>query len=136
MYDILYYVENIVIAQVKESFQKNIFPENFGETFFETFTKIQTDKSVYFDVIFNLYNRQRFTQRLMQEISPIFMQTFNLPPENPKSKYLTEIYFQTVLSALICWIKNNRDLNLEEMSKIIGNVLTAGVVTEISKERI
>lgn len=136
VYAILEYVENIVIAQIKENFQKNISPSNFEETFLQAFTKIQSDKASYFEVLFNFNNRQRFTQRLIQEISPIFMQTFSLPPENPKSKYLTEIYFQTVLSALICWLDNNRDLKLEEMSKIIGNVLTSGVVTEIAKERI
>ncbi len=136
VYAILEYVENIVIAQIKENFQKNISPSNFEETFLKAFTKIQSDKAFYFNVLFNSDNRQRFIQRLIQEISPIFMQTFNLPPENPKSKYLTEIYFQTVLSALICWLDNKRDLNLEEISKIIGNVLTSGVVTEIAKERI
>ena len=134
VYDVLEYVENIVITQVKENFQRNISPENFGETFFAAFTKIQSDKAVYFDVLFNLYNRQRFVEKIIREVSPIFIKMFNLPPENPKSKYLTEIYFQTVLSALISWIKNNRDINLAEISKILGNVLTLGVVTEISKE--
>ena len=136
VYDVLEYIENIVIAQVKENFEKNILPENFGETFFAVFTKTQTDKAVYFDVLFNLYNRQRFVEKIIREVSPIFMKTFDLPPENPKSKYLTEIYFQTVLSTLISWKKNNRDINLAEISKLLGNVLTAGVVTEIAKERI
>lgn len=87
-------------------------------------------------MLFNSDNRQRFIKRLIKEIAPIFMETFNLSPENLKSKYLTEIYFQTVLSTLISWKKNNRDINLSEISKLIGNVLTAGVLLEISKERI
>lgn len=136
VYDILEQLENIVIAQVKENFQKNITPENFEQSFFEAFTKIQSDKASYFDVLFNSDNRQRFMEKIILEVSPIFMKRFNLLPKNPKSKYLVEIYLQTVLAAIISWINNNRDINLEEMSKLIGNVLISGVVTEISKERI
>lgn len=136
VYDILEYIENIVLAQVKENFQQNISPLNFEETFFAAFTKIQSDKAFYFDVLFNSDNRQRFIKRLIKEIAPIFMQTFNLSAENIKSKYLVEMYLQTVLTALICWLDNKRDITLAELSKLIGNILTCGVLPEIAKERI
>ncbi len=128
VYDILEHVENLVLAQVKENFQQNIKPENFAQTFFEAFTKIQREKSFYFDVLFNSNNRPRFVEKLIAEVSPVFMEKFQLPPENPKSKMLTEIYFRTVISAITLWINGGRQLSVEEFSRFLRGVLTAGVL--------
>ena len=136
VYDIFEQIENIVLSQVKENFRQNISPSNFEQTFLQAFTKIQSENSTYFEVLLNPNNRAHFVQKLILEVSPIFMETFNLPPQNPKSKYLVEIYMQTVLAALIFWIDSKRDLPLDEISKIIGNALTSGVVNLFSKEQI
>ncbi len=128
VYDILEHVENLVLAQVRENFERNIAPENFEQTFFEAFTKIQREKSAYFDVLFNSDNRSRFVEKLIAEVSPVFMEKFKLPPENPKSRMLTEIYFRTVISTLTIWINSGRPLPVEELTKFLRGVLSAGVL--------
>ena len=133
VYDILEYVENIILAQVKENFQQNISPDNFEQTFFEAFTKIQTEKWFYFDALFNSDSKASFIEKLILEVSPIFMQTFQLPPQDLKSKYLTEIYFRTVISVLADWINGGRPLPLEEISKFLRDVLSTGVLAQINK---
>ena len=91
-----------------ENFRTNIKPENFEQTFLAAFTKIQSKQVVYFNVLLRPENQTRFVEKLFAEISPTFMETFRLPPDEPRSKYLTEIYFGTVLSAVKLWIRDDR----------------------------
>ncbi|MBR0260371.1 MAG: TetR/AcrR family transcriptional regulator [Selenomonadaceae bacterium] len=131
VYDVLEQIEGVVISGVAENFRQNISPENFEQTFLTAFTKIQREQANYFDVLLNQNNRARFIEKLFAEISPIFMETFNLPPDNLKSKYLTEIYLITVISAVRLWINDGRKFSAEELSRFVGAILSRGVLTFI-----
>lgn len=135
IYDILDCVENILVSKVKENFQKKISRDDFEKTFFEAFTKIHRENEFYFDVLFSKNNKSHFVEKLITEVSPIFIETFHLPPNNLKSKYLTEIYFWTTISAMKNWIRDGRKISLEELSKFLRGILTGGVMTEINRLR-
>ena len=128
IYDVLEEIEGIVLSGVKENFRRNISPENFKQTFLEAFKKIQREDAIYFDILLNPANQARFTEKLFSELSPIFMETFKLPPDNAKSKYLTGIYFVTVISAIKLWISDGRKISVEELSKFLGEILSSGVL--------
>ncbi len=128
IYDVLEEIERVILNGVKENFRRNISPANFEETFLQAFTKIQREQAAYFNILLKPDNKVRFVEKLLAEISPIFMETFNLPSDNVKSKYLTEIYFVTVISAVNLWIKGGREFTAEELSKFLGEVLTGGVL--------
>ena len=132
IYELLEHIENIVTAHVKENFRKNISQENFMQTFFDAFTKIHKEDASYFDLLFSPSHSTKFIEKLMVEVVPIFKEKFNLPPENPTADYLTLIYFQTVISTIGHWINDGRKLPLDNLSKLLGNVLTNGVMAEIS----
>ena len=131
VYDVLEQIENLVLNQVKENFRNKITPENFEQAFLEAFTKIQREQANYFEVLLSPANSARFAEKLSEEISPAFMTTFGLPPADPKSKYLTEIYFGTVLAAIKIWIDDGRKFSAEELSKFLGEILSNGVLPAI-----
>ena len=131
VYDVLEQIETLVLNQIKENFRNKITPENFELTFLEAFTNIQHERAVYFNVLLNSLNQARFVEKLIEEISPTFMETFSLPPDDMRSKYLTEIYFGTVLSAVKIWIRDGRKFSAEELSKFLGEILSGGVLTAI-----
>ena len=135
VFDIRDSMENIILSQVKENFQKNISPDNFEETFLKAFTKIQTENEKFFDLLFNSRNQAHFFEKLFEEVSPIFMEKFNLPTNNLKSKFLAEIYLQTVLTAVKIWIKDERKISVEEFTKFLRDILTSGILMEIEKLR-
>lgn len=131
IYDVLEHIEDAVLNRVKENFRHKIAPENFEQTFLEVFSKIQRENAIYFDILLSSDNKARYVEKLLAEISPIFMETFNLPREDVRSRYLTEIYFATVLSAMRLWISGGRDLSAEELSKFLSETLSSGVLTSI-----
>ena len=131
VHDVLEQIEGDVINGVAKNFRRNISPENFEQTFLEAFTKIQSERANYFDVLLSRENQARFIGKLFAEISPIFMTTFNLPSDNVKLKYLTEIYLVTVVSAVKIWIDDGRKFSVEELSKFLGEILSGGVLTSI-----
>ena len=136
IYDVLEEIERIIIGGVKENFRNNISPDNFKETFLTAFTKIQREQAVYFDLLLNPANKARFVDKIIAEISPVFMTTFDLPPDNIRSKYLTEIYFTTVITALSTWISNGRELSTKELSNFLGDVLADGVLHAIKSKHL
>jgi len=131
IYDLRDFVEEIIISHVKENFLLNIKKENFSETFINAFTKIQTDKAKYFDVMMNLENRGRFTEKLIQSVKKIFIKNFEIDEKNFFSDYIVEVYFNTVLSVINCWIKNRRNLDIGDISKFIEKILTEGIIKNL-----
>ena len=133
VYDLLDHIENIVLSQIKENFERNITQENFNESFFTAFTRIHQEQAAYFDLLLNNSNRTRFADKLMTDVLPIFMKKFHMAKEHPYSEYLASMYFASVVAAISCWIGNGRALPLPDLSELLGNVLTKGVMTEIGK---
>ncbi len=131
VYDLLDYIENIVLSQIKENFEKNISRDDFIRTFFNAFTRIQQERGEYFNLLLSPANHSHFTEKLMTNVMPIFMEQFRLSEKNPKAEYLASIYFATVVTAISRWIYNDRNLPLKEFSEMLGNVLSQGVLTEI-----
>ena len=131
VYDLLDHIENMVLSHIKENFQKDITQDNFNASFFEAFTRIHLEQAAYFDLLLNSANRTRFADKLMTDVLPIFMERFQLPQEHPHAEYLASMYFATVVAAISRWIQEGRTLPLEDLSKLLGNVLTQGVMQEI-----
>lgn len=131
VYELLSYIENMVIADIKKNFQKNIVKEDFNRTFFDAFTRIQQEQAPYFNILLSPAYQGHFTAKLLSEVMPTFMERFNLQTENPAAEYLAGMYFATVVTAISRWIRDGRTLPLEDLSKLLGNVLTQGVLTEI-----
>lgn len=72
-----------------------------------------------------------FIERLRIEVTPIFMQRFCLSFESSKSSYIVEMYFFIVLSDIGHWINDDGRLALSELSVLISDVLTEGVLSQI-----
>lgn len=132
-YDLLDYIENMVLSQIKENFERNITQENFNKSFFAAFTRIHQEQATYFDLLLSCANRTRFADKLMTDVLPIFMERFHMTKEHPHSEYLASMYFASVVAAIGTWIGNGRTLPLSDLSELLGNVLTNGVMTEIGK---
>ena len=136
VYDVLEQIEALVLDRIKENFRSKIHPENFEQTFLDAFTAIQREQAVYFEILLSPANNVRFVEKLLKEISPVFMETFRLPLEDSRSKYLTEIYLVTVISSVKLWLNDGRHPSAAELSKFIGEVLSHGVLPVIKSKRL
>lgn len=136
VYEVLEQIEALVLDRIKENFRSKIKPENFEQTFLDAFTAIQREQAVYFEILLSSANSIRFVEKLLKEISPVFMETFLLPPEDSRSKYLTEIYLVTVITAVKLWLNDGRHPSAAELSKFIGEVLSHGVLPVIKSKRL
>lgn len=131
VYDLLEYVEGVVISHVKDNFQQTITQDDFRQTFFDAFTRIQQEKAPYFNLLLSPANYSHFTEKLARDVMPVFMERFHIAKEHPFADYLVNIYFSTVISAISLWIQHGRTLPLSDLSELLGNVLTNGVMDEI-----
>ena len=128
IYDLRDKVEDIAVNQIKYNFQNRINHDNFSQTFIEAVIKTQTEQAKIYDILLNSDNIGHFTEKIKMEIAATFMEKFKLPADDIKSDYIFEMYFSTVISAVSCWIKNDRDLPIEDFSHFIRKVLTKGII--------
>ena len=132
IYDLRDKIEDIAVNQIKYNFQNRINRENFSETFIEAVIRTQTEQAKIYDILLNSDNIGHFTEKIKIEVAPVFMEKFNLSVEDIKSDYIFEMYFSTVISAVSCWIKNGRNVPIENFSKFIREVLTKGIMSKIN----
>lgn len=101
------------------------------QTFFDAFTRIQQEKAPYFNLLLSPANHSHFTEKLARDVMPVFMERFHIAKEHHFADYLVNIYFSTVISAISLWIQHDRTLPLSDLSELLGNVLTKGIMEEI-----
>lgn len=131
--DLYLTVESLIISEVKKNFEEIITKTDFKKTFLLAFEKIQGLYPLYFDLLLNQYNYTSFAEKLIKEVSPALVIKFSLPQNHPRSFYLVEVYFYSVLSALKYWIGQDRKISLAELSEIIQTILSDGVMSEIRR---
>lgn len=132
IYDLRDKIEDIAVNQIKYNFQNRINRDNFSQTFIEAVIKTQTEQAKIYDILLNSDNIGHFTEKIKREIATTFMEKFKLPADDIKSDYIFEMYFNTVISAVSCWIRNNRNLPIEEFSKFIREILTKGIMSKLN----
>ena len=132
IYDLRDKIEDIAVNQIKYNFQNRINRENFSETFIESVTKTQTEQAKIYDILLNSDNIGHFTEKIKVEIAITFKEKFKLPADDIKSDYIFEMYFNTVISAVSCWIRNSRNLPIEEFSKFIRELFTKGIMSKLN----
>lgn len=128
IYDLIDCVESLVIERVKKNFLDTIRRERFVETFIDVFVETQSEQAIFFDLLLRPSTSAHFIRRLTTEVAPILIDKLKLPPNEPTTGYIVEMYFSTVLTAVGLWIERGRDLPLEVLSKLIGRALSEGLI--------
>ena len=126
IYALLAYIENDVLSYIqKMSFDKNCMEQSSDV---QILIRLFEEKGKYLEALLGDYGNNRFLERLKEEI---FSGEMNLsfPRENPILPYLIEFHTSTPISLFRLWHRRGKDLSLEELSALIQNLCTTGIMS-------
>jgi len=133
-YDLLSQIEEEFASNFINAIHDNVEQNRLLDNFLYTFDKLITENEVYSRILLNPSYNPRFAQRVQERAIPVILKTFQIPEDNKKAFYAFEFYTPGIISMITSWIKNQRDLSIEELGSIIKGVLKDGILPQIVQE--
>lgn len=130
-YDLLNQIEEEFILRFTKAIGDNIEQNRLLDNFLYTFNKLINENETYSNILLNSSYNVQFTKRLQDIFIPLAMKNFKISPDNKKAIYAFEFYIPGVISMITSWIKNERDISLEELGSIIKGILKEGLLTQL-----
>lgn len=100
------------------------------DNFLYTFEKLINENEMYSQILLNNSFNLQFSKHLQESIIPLALRSFNISPDNKKAIYAFEFYIPGVISMIASWMKNERDIPIEELGNIIKGILKDGLLTQ------
>ena len=130
-YDLLNQIEEEFISNFTKSISDNIEQDRLLDNFLYTFEKLINENEMYSRILLsNSYNLQ-FSKHLQDNIIPLALRSFNISSDNKKAIYAFEFYIPGVISMIARWLKNERDMPIEELGNIIKGILKEGLLKQV-----
>lgn len=123
IYDLFYQIEDDMVHYMKEIIGQHIGKNHPEEVFISVFSTIFREKSKYFHVIFNQTPHNHFSQKLKEEMVPLFAEKMNFPIDQPQTQYLLDFYFSGILSVFRRKALSPQDMTQEEFAKLIKSIV-------------
>lgn len=133
VYDLLEYVEGIVIKGVSENIVSKVVYGDIGNTIIESFTQVEKDKKVYLEMLLGNTNSSRFIENLKNEIIPVFINHFKISPGDIKSRYVLEFYLSGIIAMSRYWLKSGQDIPIEDFHELLHGLFVEGVQKTLEK---
>ena len=121
--DLIFQIENDMIQYIKELISQHIGKNHPEEVFIHVFTTIFQEKSNYLKVVFSQTPYNHFSQKIKEEMTPLFAQKMKLPLEQPQTRYLLDFYFSGILSVFRRRSLFPQEISTEEFEKLIKKIV-------------
>lgn len=130
-YDLLNQIEEEFISNFTKAIRENIEQNRLLDDFLHTFHKLMNENEVYSEILLNNSYNLQFSKRLQDFMIPLALKTFHISPDNKKAVYALEFYIPGVISMITRWMKNGKDIPIEEFGGIIKGILKEGLLAQI-----
>ena len=105
------------------------------DTFLFSFDKLITENEVYSQVLLNNSHNTQFQKRLKECMIPLALQTLHISLDNKKAVYAFEFYVTGVVSMISSWMRNGRDVSIEEMRMMIKGILKDSLLAQMDMHK-
>ena len=130
-YDLLNQIEEEFILRFSKAIGDNIEQNRLLDNFLYTFDKLINENEMYSNILLNSPYNVQFTKRLQDIFIPLALKNFKISPDNKKAVYAFQFYIPGVISMITGWIKNERDISIEELGSIIKGILKEGLLAQL-----
>ncbi|MCC8195678.1 MAG: TetR/AcrR family transcriptional regulator [Ruminococcus sp.] len=122
--DLLSYVEDKLIGEVKEVAQKSISDEKPPMEFFRMVFSAMNEE-IY--ILLGPNGDSSFLSRVRTELIPLASQYIPVRPDSENFDYLVAFVNSAMFGLLERWHENNKDISPEEISDLMQNLVSGGV---------
>ena len=130
-YDLLNQIEEEFVSNLTTAISDNIEQDKVLDNFLYTFNTLINENEMYSQILLNNSNNLSFTKRLQDIVIPLALKSFKMAPDNKSATYAFEFYIAGVISMIVSWMKNQRDISIEELGGIIKGILKDGLLVQL-----
>ncbi len=130
-YDLLNQIEEEFISNFTKAIHNNIEKNRFLDNFLYTFDELINQNELYSQILLNNSYNLQFSKRLQDIVIPLALKNFKISQDNKKAIYAFEFYIQGVVSMITSWMKNEKDMSIEELGSIIKGILKDGLLAQL-----
>ena len=130
-YDLLNQMEEEFISNFSKAISENIEQGKLLDNFLYTFNKLINENEMYSQILLNNAYNLQFSKRLQDIIIPLALKTFKISSDNKQAIYAFQFYIPGVISMITSWMKNQRDISIEELGSIIKGILKEGLLAQL-----
>jgi AcrR family transcriptional regulator len=132
--ELLEYLEDKIIASIKEAVDTNCGHVDFADSFIQSFSDLHKEAKKYVGVLLANPNSAKFALRAKEAMMPAILRHFNISEKDEKSIYVLEFYFAGVISIANKWICEGRRVPPGEISLLLRTLLTEGVLSALNRD--
>lgn len=126
IYEILDYIENDIIAYMKEVLQNTLGADTSNFPFVQNLILMFESKGKYLNALLGDYGSIRFVERVKSAL-PINQLKRNISEDNSLLPYLMEFHLSTSMSLFRLWLRRNKDISHEELFALIDTLHNTGI---------
>lgn len=133
VYDLLTYLEDMVISYVKENINANLLntDANVIDTFIASFTNMKEEMETYVEALLGNPNSTKFAERLKLVMLPVFMEQFQISETDTKSVYVIDFFLSGLISMAKRWMLDGHNIPTEELGRMLHALLNNGVLSAL-----
>ena len=90
-----------------------------------------TENELYRQTFLSRPVSMQFINRLKSKAIPLFLQIFEISPDNKKAVYTIEFYIPGVISLISSWMQNEHELPIENLAEVVRGILKDGVLAQL-----
>lgn len=129
-YDLLNYIENDFICSIYRQLSA-IGKDKLLDNFVFHFINVMTENELYRQTFLSRPVSMQFINRLKSKAIPLFLQIFEISPDNKKAVYTIEFYIPGVISLISSWMQNEHELPIENLAEVVRGILKDGVLAQL-----
>ena len=124
IYDLVEYIENDLLQSVLEK-KKHIRPNNTHDFIYSIIDSYH-ENELCIDALLGKYGSEHFMNMLKEQIKINVLEE-SIDDSNPIKSYLVEFRVSSSLSIFRHWIKQSKNISIEELVKLITTLYQNGV---------
>ena len=131
VHSLLAYLEDEIIACLKESFDTNLGQINFADSFIQSFSNLRDETKAYAAVLLGNPSSTKFAERAKAVMMPMLLEHFDISPNDEKAIYVLDFYLAGIIAIASRWFRSGQKIPADEVGRLIHKLLTEGVLSAL-----
>lgn len=132
IYDVLNQLEDQLLAKIKNEVIQSLYIES-NINIVQIVADLYSAQGKYLSVLLGERGDPYFTNKVKAEMGSALMRHFGLPESDIHSSYIMEFGLSAIISTILHWYQNDRNLPSNELVIVIRSMLMNGVFPIVQK---
>lgn len=131
-YDVLEYMENELLAYVKDTITENVGRPDMFDGFSAVFDRVLTGRPELSQVLLTGANCGTTLERCKRTMLPVITEAFSVDEKDYRGQAVFEFYLSGIVSLLKYKAEHEENITTQELGQIVKCILRNGILPQLS----